>query len=264
MSTVIIGGSDSSLSAVADVEYFGPLNITIPPLNAAVDGNTAVYVNGTIYNFGGSNGACYKYDLSVNSGSWETCTIILGYSYLSPAVAFDDFVWYFNYQILQVPVNGGSVTSYNWGLGLHGCAVGNGSHSVMIQYMKSSVLMNSDPSTPTIWTTVVELNTAVEYCGCLWFGNTIYVTGGRNASSKTTNTTKLINTDTFELTIGAPLPVAVYLHEMGVIDGKPAVIGGYNGTYLSTIYVYDYCTNIWSLSARSLSQALTRFASVTF
>ena len=265
-STVIIGGLFVNSAYAVAVEYFGPLNITIPRLSVAVYYNTAVYINGKLYSCCGwpSNGACYKYVLTANSGSWETFTTIPGNDWLNPSVAFDDFFWYFNEQIRQVPVNGGNVTSYDWGFGRHGCAVGNGSHSVMIQFMKSSVLMNIDPSSPTIWTTVVELNTTVGYSGCLWFGNTIYVTGGLDASSQRINTTQLINTDTFELTLGAPLPVAVFYPGMGVIDGKPAVIGGNNGTYLSTIYVYDSCTNSWSLSDRSLPGGRAYFGSVTF
>ena len=264
-STIIIGGMDSSYSEVAAVLYFGPLNITIPSLSVAVDSNTAVYINGTLYSCGGSTGACYKYDLAENSGTWEMFTTISGWAKLMPAVAFDDFFWYFNEKIREVPVNGNSVTSYEWGLGYHGCAVGNGSHSLVIQYLNSSVLMNSDPSFPNNWNTVVELNEAVHQCGCMWFGNTIYVTGGVNATSQAINTVQLINTDTFELTLGAPLPITIFEHKMGVIDGKPAVIGGVN-TFgiLSSIYVYDSSNNTWSLSSHSLSGGRKDFGSVTF
>ena len=253
-----------------EVEYFGPLNITIKPFSNKGFNNAAVYVNGTLYSCGGTAGpACYRYDLESNSSSWESFTTIPGNAENNPAVAFQQFFWYFNDKIRQVPVKGGNITSYDWGLGYHGCAVGNGSHTVMIQYLNRSVLMNSDPSTPTNWTTVVELNTAVYWCGCLWLGNIIYVTGGLEASGGQIDTTQLFNTDTFDLKLGAPLPKSIYYHRMGVIDGKPAVIGGFNGfgfglSYLSSIYVYDYCTNTWSLSDRSLKTATSRFGSIIF
>ena len=266
--TIITGGITSDAVRVATVEYFGPLNITIPPLSTAVSGSTAIYVNGTLYNCGGypSNGDCYKYDLTADSGSWETFTNIPGSTAHNPGVAFSDFFWVFNDQIRQVAVNGGNVTSYDWGLGFYGRAVGNGSHTVVIQNTRGSVLMNSDPSTPTEWTTVAELNTPVNFCGCLWLGNTIYITGGHNDSDNEIDTTQLINTDTFEVTLGAPLPVEMWHHGMGVIDGLPAVIGGYTGWNipLSSIYVYDSGTNTWTLSDRSLSEALADFGSVTF
>ena len=266
--TLIIGGQYSENQTLADVEYFGPLSITIPPLSVAVYGSAAVYIDGTLYSCGGStwDGACYKYDLAANSGTWENFTTIEGYSVGNFAVAFDDFFWYFNEKIRQVPVNGGSVTSYDWGYGDIVCSLGNGSHSVVILYSDSSVLMNSDTSFPTSWTTVVELNTVFGYCGCLWFGNTIYVTGGYDSpGGYQVNTTQLINMDTFELTLGAPLPVRVAFHGMGVIDGKPAIIGGESNSVISSyIYVYDYPTNTWSLSDRSLSRQRSFFGSVTF
>ena len=266
-STIIVAGFNSSHSTLATVKYFGPLNITIPPLSVPLYGNTAVYIKGTLYSCGAyrGNGTCYKYNLAANSCSWENFTTIPGDQYTHPAVAFDDFFWYFNEQIRQVSVNGGSVTSYDWGLGSHGCAVGNGSHTVVIQKWNSSVLMNTDNSSPFIWTKVVELNTAVRISGCLWFGNTIYVTGGWNATFYGINTTQLINTDTFKLTLGAPLPLAIWDHGMGVIDGKPAVIGGSsNSGLLSSIYVYNSSTNTWSLSNHSLHGGLRTFGSVTF
>ena len=266
--TVIIGGENSALDVVAEVEYFGPLNITIPPLSVAVYGNTAVYINGTLYSCGGysANGACYKYDLAANSGSWVRFTTIPGDSQHSPAVAFDDFFWYFNNQIQQVPVNGSSVTSYDWGLGYQGCAVGNGSHTVVIQSANRSVLMNSDASTPINWTTVTEINDVLLARGCLWLGNTIYVTGGFDIGANAIDTTELINSDTFEVTLAAPLPVGVWNHKMGVIDGLPAVFGGYTTGYLvlSSIYIYDYDTNTWSLSDRSVPGGRTLFGSATF
>ena len=250
------------------VEYFGPLrNINIPPLSVAVDQNAVVYINGTLYSCGGSgsNGTCYTYDLDSNSVSWDTFTTIPGKIYRNPALAFDDFFWYINEELRQVPVNGSSVTTYDWSYGGTDCAVGNGSHSVMILYKKSSVLMNTDPTTPTIWNTVLELNTNVSYCGCLWFGNTIYVTGGYDATGYAINTTQLIDTDTFEVTLGAQLPVTITGHGMGIIDGAPAVFGGLNGSIpVSTIYVYDNTTDIWSLSGLSLPQELSWFGSVTF
>ena len=267
MSTVIIGGYDSSFSGVATVEYFGPLNITIPPLSVAVYVNAAVYINGTIYSCGGdsSKGVCYTYDLAANSDTWETFTTINGTFYNNPAVAFDHFFWYFNHQIQEVPVNGDNATAYDWDLGSLGCAVGNGSHSVVMQYWNSTVWMNSNPSSPTNWKVILELNPAVFYCGCLWFGNTIFVTGGIDETGYGSNATQMINADTFELTRGAPMPNGIYGHGMGVIDGKPAVIGGHDKLdVLSTIYVYDFSTNSWSLSDRSLPQGLEWFGAVSF
>ena len=264
--TLIVGGLNSS-GPVYSVEYFGPLNITIPPLRGALTIMTAAYLNGILYGCGGSGtsgAACFKYDLAADSGSWENLTTIPFRIPASDAVAFDDFFWYFTDHIMQVPVNGSSVTSYDWSLDNFGCAVGNGSHTVIIQRYNSSVLINNDPSSPMNWTTAVELNTAIGYCGCLWLGNTIYVTGGFSQNGLT-NLTQLINTDTFEVTLGVELPIPLSGHKMGVIDGRPAVIGAdINGFYSSAIYVYDSCTNTWSLSEQSLPAGLKFFASVTF
>ena len=253
------------------MEYFGPCNITIPPLSVAVVNNAAVHINGTLYSCVSKNSrACYKYNLVANCGTWEPFTTIAGFvisspEFSPPAVAFEDFFWIFDNKIRQVPINGSSVTSFDWQYGMSGCAVGNGSHTVMIQLANSSVLMNSDPTTPTIWTIVAELKILMAYGGCLWHGNTIYVTGGVDDELYAISTTQLINTDTFEVTLGAPLPIVVYLHGMGVIDGNPAVFGGrMGGDCLSTIYVYDNSTNTWSLSARSLTQAVAEFGSVTY
>ena len=271
-STVIVGGKLHSSYLISAVEYFGPLNITIPPLSVPMIENTAVYINGALYSCGGRtidayDNHCYKYDLATHSGTWNTFTIIPGNLFSgNPAVSFNDFFWYFNEEIQQVPVNGGNVTSYNWGLGKQGCAVGNGSHAVMIGRKNSTVLMNSDPSFPTRWTTVVELDTAVQNCGCLWFGNTIVVTGGANANGQAIATTQLINMDTFVMTLGAPLPGAIHYHRMGVIDGKPSVFGGIIPGFgiSSLIYVYDSGTNTWSLSVRSLPGGLAFFGLATF
>ena len=266
--TIIIGGQNSSGVGVATVEYYGPQSITIPPLSAAAYLNSAVYINGTLYSCGGftSRSKCNKYNLAANSSSWENMTNILTtkFEYSGPLVAFDEFFWYFGISsIMQVPVNGSHEVLYHWQYGATTCVVGNGTHTVVVKHTNSSVLMNTDSSSPTNWTTVVYLNTPVYACGCLWFGNTIYVTGGVNASFEVLNTTQLINTDTFELTLGAPLPVAVGGHRMGVIDGKPAVIGGTDGlNYFSDIYVL--CRGTWILSEQSLPGGLAFFGSVTF
>ena len=154
--TVILCGS-SAVSVGSDaVEYFGPLNITIPPLPYKTDETGTVYINGTIYSCGGNvdgftpNKACYKYNLAANSGSWENFTGLIVRSDSQPAVDFDDFFWYINAQIIQVPVNGSNVSTFNWRWGTSGCAVGNGSHTVVIQFLNETVLMNANPLTPRI------------------------------------------------------------------------------------------------------------------
>ena len=267
--TVIAGGFIRYKEFSDAVEYFGPLNITIPPLPFKVYGTGAVYIDGTIYNCGGYNvnldisTACYKYNLAANSGSWEKFTDVSGISIPQPVVAYDDFFWYFTRIITQVPVNGSSVSTFDWSFGRGGCAVANGSHTVLIQSNNTTVLMNANPRTPTSWTTFATLNFAFEGSACLWLGNTIYVTGGTGEDPIYPNVTQLINTATFEVTLGAELPVGVVSHRMGVIDGNPAVFGGSsNGDTFSTIYVYNNCT--WSLSDLSLPQGLSSFGSVTF
>ena len=126
--------------------------------------------------------------------------------------------------------------------------------------------MNSDASNPINWTTVTEVNDVFLARACLWLGNTIYVTGGFADGAIGIDTMELINSDTFEVTLGAPLPVGVWHHGMGVIDGLPAVIGGYTTGYyiLSSIYIYDHDTNTWSLSDRSVPGGRTLFGSATF
>ena len=126
--------------------------------------------------------------------------------------------------------------------------------------------MNSDVSTPITWTTVTEVNDVFLARGCLWLGNTIYVTGGFATGAIGIDTMELINSDTFEVTLGAPLPVGVWNHEMGVIDGLPAVFGGFATGYLvlSSIYIYDHDTNTWSLSDRSVPGGRAVFGSATF
>ena len=267
--TTIIAGGFNSTYFVGSVEYFGPLNITLPPLSGVFMITTAAYLNGILYGCAAidpyvNDGACFKYDLFADSGSWEQLTTIPKSLQRNLAVAFDDFFWYFTDHIIQVPVNGSNVTLYDWKLGNQGCAVGNGSHTVIIRISSSSVLMNSNPSSPMNWTIAAELNTTVAYCGCLWLGNTIYVTGGYGPKG-ITNLTQLINTDTFEVTLGAALPVALTGHGMGVIDGRPAIIGGSTyDVYYSAIYVYDSCANTWSLSEQSLPSGLKHFVPVTF
>ena len=232
-----------------------------------------VHINGVLYSCGGytANGeskVCYKYDLASNSSSWENFMVPTGVGDQHPAVAFPtyDFFWYLSSKILQVPVNGGNTTSFDIELGNGGCAVGNGSHSVFIGKHNSSVLMNSDPLSPNNWTKIANIKTSLFYGGCLWLGNTIYVTGGFSSDTfKLISKTQLINTDTFEVTLGADVPIQVASHAMGIIDGNPAVFGGHNGgSPLSTIYVYDSATNTWSLSDRSLPQAAMYSGAVTF
>ena len=265
--TIIIGGLSSDDIAVTSVEYFGPLDITIPRLSALIRIKTAAYVDGILYGCGRQRNyieACFKYELAADSGSWDLFMTIPFSTMFSNAVAIDDFFWYFSDKIIQVPVHGNNVISYGWSLGSQGCAVGNGSHTVIIQNYNSSVLINKDPSSPYHWTTAVVLNTAVSACGCLWLDNTIYVTGGMVINDRT-NLTQLINTNTFTVTLGAALPVSLAYHGMGVIDGRPAVIGGImNKGASSAIFVFDSSANTWSLSEESLSAELSYFASVTF
>ena len=232
-----------------------------------------VHINGVLYSCGGytANGeskACYKYDLTSNSSSWENFMVSTGVGGQHPGVAFPtyDFFWYLSSKILQVPMNGGNTTSFDINLGNSGCAVGNGSHAVFIGDNNSSVMMNSDPLSPNNWTKIATINTRLFSGGCLWLGNTIYVTGGVDSDiGKLISKTQLINTDTFEVTLGADVPTQVGFHVMGIIDGNPAVFGGFNGeSLLSTIYVYDSATNTWSLSDRSLPQTTIYSGAITF
>ena len=272
--TVVVGGELLAGELTAAVEYFGPLNITIPPLSIKCSTPAVVHINGVLYSCGGTienfetSQACYKYDLASNSSVWENFTSLTGgETNDQPAVAFPtcDFFWYFNRHIEQVPLNGGNITTFDWGKGFLGCAVGNGSNTVLIPAFKSSVLMNSDPLSPQNWTTIATLKPDIVSNGCLWLGNTIYVTGGLSYfTGRSVNKTYLINTDTFEVKLGADMPYPIYNHAMGIIDGNPAVFGGYNGSYLSSIYVYDSATNTWSLSDRSLPQRMQGVGIVTF
>ena len=251
------------------VEYFGPLNITIPPLSIKMRGMSVVHIEGVLYVCGGytenaPSQDCFRYVLASNSSEWEHYTTFTGLGGQHPAIAFPtcNFFWYLTNRIQLVDAYTGFLTSFDIRVGNSGCAVGNGSHSVYIKYDNSSVLMNSDPLSPYNWTTVTTLNSTVNNAGCLWLGNTIYVTGGLERADKM----QLINTDTFEVTLGAKMPIQSSSHSMGIIDGNPAVFGGYdnNVQYVSTIYVYDTATNTWSLSDRSLPEGAINMGAVTF
>ena len=273
-STVIVGGlidlqPDYDTSAV---RYYGPCKIEIPRISETMYSNGVVYINGTLYSCGGRDEyrprACYKYNLSAHSDSWEYFTTIPGKTSFGSAVAFNDFFWYFNDEIQQVSVNDGSVKSFSWNHTSVACAVGNGSHSVVITNLNSSVLMYGNSSSPLSWRTVVELDTAVRECGCLWFGNTIYVTGGVDSSNNRLRTTQLINTNTFQLTQGPLLSRAVSSHGMGVIHGEPAVIGGIEGKgneiLTKDIYVHDSRRKYWYNRRPSLPYPLGKINPVTF
>ena len=268
--TIIIGGKTSNTVYVSSVEYFGPLNITIPPLSTLQVIKTAAYVNGTLYVCGTQNGdmdVCCKYDLAAASGSWDLLTTIPSTNNdhnKSNAAAFKNFFWYFTNKMIQVPVDGSSVTSYDLNLGINPCVASNGSNTIIITGLDSSLMINSNTSSPEIWRTDVKLTENLHSCGCLWLGNTIYVTGGEDETAST-KVTHLIKSDTFEVTLGDPLPVAITDHGMGVIDGRPAVIGGIiNGVYSSAIYVHDSSSHTWLLSNQSLPAARASFVSVTF
>ena len=234
-------------------------------------GISVVHIEGVLYVCGfytedPESQHCFRYVLASNSSEWEHHTTFKGPGGQHNAIAFPtcNFFWYLTNKIQQVGAHLGFITSFDISVGNSGCAVGNGSHSVYIKYDNSSVLMNSDPLSPYNWTTVTTLNATVMRAGCLWLGNTIYVTGGLDSS--TAYKTQLINTDTFEVTLGAEMPIPSFAHSMGIIDGNPAVFGGSsnNDIYVSTIYVYDTATNTWSLSDRSLSQTAIEMGAVSF
>jgi PKD repeat protein len=97
------------------------------------------------------------------------------------------------------------------------------------------------------WSTGPELPYGVYSYASAALNGKYYLIGGIKSGSGYTNTVLVYNPASFSWdTTRASMSTARRMHSAGVINGKIYVAGGYNGSFLATVEVYDPELNAWS------------------
>ena len=183
-----------------------------------------------------------------------------------------DDMWVFYENKIYVMPQTGNVTVIPWRHGTFpelSCALTNGVCTVVIPDKSRDVFINSDSTSPGSWVKLAMLPTGLERRSCLMMGSFIYVTGGHTPA----NATEIASNETYVIDIegrGSVTRVgdqltARWAHAMGVIDGAPAVFGGWDGVkYLDDTEVFDTKTKMWRASDIKMAVPSASIGSISF
>ncbi len=113
------------------------------------------------------------------------------------------------------------------------------------------------------WETLSDKPTPVTDVEGVVIGEKIYITGGKTADGKPTDTLEIYDPqqDTWE--IGAPLPQALSAYALSDFEGKMYVFGGWDGKKaLDTVWIYEPLSGSWE-KGKAMNQAVIHSSAVT-
>ena len=247
----------------------------LPDLPYAVFGHSLTVYKDKVRLCGGvANGdpsnKCFQFDLFQTSPKWEKIAELPIKMYAHSSVQVLDDMWVFYGNNIYVIPQTGSLTVIPWphgSLPRYSCAQTNGVNTIVIPNESRDVFINSDATSPQSWVKLATLPTGLTWRSCLMMGLLIYVTGG------TTSWNGIGVKESYVIDIekrGSVKRVGDLLtgrcwHAMGVIDGAPAVMGGWDGNKnLDSIEVFDVKSETWQEILTKLHAPAHALASVSF
>ena len=238
---------------------------------------TAVYVlplvsvSSIFYMCGGaidgiSTAECYTLNAEEKNPKWRPATPLREPMWGHSAVAIGSRIWFasslglYDYETTTGETR---VHRLQFSPNYHDCAVSNNTHSYMIGGVfdkNATIRVNTFASHPSEWTAVANLPLKTYGSSCVWFGNEIYIVGGRSGTTYLRDAFAM-DTNTHRIRRLANLNIPREEARMMVLDCKPAVVGGTTTSHrvLSSIEVYDNSKNVWELHNLNLETPRTAF-----
>lgn len=226
----------------------------LPSFPGEVWANTVSIVGSTVYSCGGSQeeyeSACYY--LGAEDRTWRSIALPWPLSFHSAVTVQDTTIWLLQDSMLysyDTAKDTDQFRQYRLSVSYTSliCAVTNQSHTFIIGVGGGTdeVWVNRDPSKPTEWEKVANMLDGRDGPACLWFGSDIFVTGGvRNGVGL--DSVEVLNVADMTFRNTRPLLGKRVGHEMAVLHGKPAVLGGgLEGVSIASIEVYDVKNDTW-------------------
>lgn len=242
----------------------------LPFLPDAVWGNTLAAVGSKVYSCGGHNytegsiSKCYAIDRSSGDLVWEATNSLPEPMFGHSSVTIKDHIWtVYNRKLHDLDTNSNQFHTFHLPMmATEGhCAVSNGSHVFIIGAgpNKNEIWVNKEIINPAKWHKVGNLPSGRQYHGCVWFEESIFITGGSLAQKDALEFDSVNHT----LRPAGSLVQGRGYHGMAVLESRPAVVGGYDGTgSISSIETYDTRTKRWMTSLQSLIEVRSNFGLV--
>ena len=207
---------------------------------------------------------CYELSIFATSPKWEKFAdlpvAMTGHS----SIQVRDDMWVFYRTKTYVVSQTGNTMQFKWPHGAippYSCAETNGVSTILIPGQSRDVYINSDVTSPETWQKFATLPTGPRGRSCLLLGLVMYVTGGGDPAVQESY---MINIETGSVKKVSDLLAGRRYHGMCVIDGAPAVFGGYNGTFIDSTEIFDVATETWRASNIKMVEQSYDVASVSF
>lgn len=121
---------------------------------------------------------------------------------------------------------------------------------------KDEIYVNRDHKNPDQWEKYSTLLQGRSHLGCIAYGPDILVTGGWVEDTKA----RLSSAEAISVVSGTARNIGSLggvrsSHRLAIIHGRPAVVGGWNGTALATMETYDEDKDAWESLPYSLNES---------
>lgn len=209
--------------------------------------------------------ACYF--LRAQDQSWRS--IALPWPLVSPRAVTvqNQVIWFLqdsNLYTFDTSKDKGQFREYrlSFPFSTHFCVVTNRTHTFAIGVGLDfdEVWVNKNPSRPAKWEKVTNLLESRRGHACLWLGSDIFVTGGRDGDYNGIDSVVVINVADMTSRTSSPMVYSREDHQMAILQGKPAVLGGYSSRVpTNTIEVYDASVDEWQTLDYTMKEKRANF-----
>lgn len=257
-----MGGTPSTTRNIVALFMLPP-----PPFPVQLYGNTLSVVGRALYSCGGGDGKkCWHIDTGTSDTTWDSFDIPWALNHHSAVVVQDDIWLFLNSKLRILHTRNTPKTFHEINLGFSFstsiCAEAYGSQIFVVGVgeRKDEIYVNNNSGKHEQWKRFSHLMQGRRDFGCLVHGTEIIVTGGRTATTGSIlSSVEAIMVEDGTVRRLGPLSVGRDDHRMAFIQGRPAVLGGFNGTVISSIETYDEQTNSWNALGYSLSEPRSLF-----
>lgn len=259
---IIVGGEPYST-----VKSFALFTPAPPPYPVHVHDNTLSIVNNVLFSCGGDGSnakVCWYIDIATQN-TWQSFAIPWELDN-STSVVVKDEIWCFVRSKLRIidttnPATNSREIELSFRFTTYVGAVTHDSKIFVIGAgpRKNEVRVNTDNTRPHQWDLFAILHHGRHRSGCIVYRSHIYVTGGRGVNRNLLSSVEVIHVRTGTVRTLSPLGGVRGYHQMAIVHGRPAVLGGFNGTAMDTIETYDVLKNEWEILDQKLSEPRRQF-----
>lgn len=226
-----------------------------------------VVVDHTVYMCGGypTTADCYTLDMDEDNSTWQSAEPLSRPMAAHLGIAVGSNIWYMitGWVYVYNTVTG-STEEFRSPLSFltYRCAVASPTHryAVGVGMDWDEVWVNTDAAKPSEWTMATKINSGTHSFSCVLLGETIHIQGGvDHNTADVSDTAFTLDINTYSLQKLPRMTVPRDRATATILDNKPAVVGGRNGSsqWLSSIETYN--GTAWNVHEISLETARSSF-----